>query len=327
VLAGALQIMLALLPAMAALPPINYLYVRMCCRIGFSWAGRNVMRVRNRHIRGLGSRRAAQIIACTFVIAATGWAISPGRAQPAASTSPSTALPKRAPFDEQAWRATQQAREQHIRTWGFAPGGQTLALPNSLPVSRWSSIGPVRISHGTDLFAAGRLNSIAIHPTNANIMYVGAADGGVWTTTDGGGIWFPLTDDQCSLHIGSVAIDPVNPSIVYAGASPGGVFKTTNGGLTWQQTSQAVLSTVTNAIAIDPVSPSTVYAGTNGSSVFRSTDGGGSWEKISNGMGNLGIGVPGIPRTITLTRSSSDVARRNCALLKLTPATASPSAP
>ncbi len=46
------------------------------------------------------------------------------------------------------------------------------------------------------------------HPTDSNTIYVGAAQGGVWKTTNGGTSWAPLTDGQCSRAMGSIAIDP-----------------------------------------------------------------------------------------------------------------------
>src|SRR5260370_32661124 len=65
--------------------------------------------------------------------------------------------------------------------------------------------------------ASGPLNAIAFDRTNSNIIYVGAATGGVWKTTDGGASWTALTDSQCSTAMGSIVIDPSNPVVVYAG--------------------------------------------------------------------------------------------------------------
>src|SRR5688572_9732129 len=105
------------------------------------------------------------------------------------------------------------------------------------PECKWLPVGPRNIN--------GRIRCLAIHPGNANVLYAGAADGGVWKTIDGGQSWVPLTDDKDSLSIGALAIDPGSPDSVYAGtgeprrdadvsaygwAYPGiGVLKTTNG--------------------------------------------------------------------------------------------------
>ena len=95
-----------------------------------------------------------------------------------------------------------------------APYGSTIA-------NQWTSIGPTPISNGQtnpqSVPVSGRVNAIAFNPSNSNIIYIGAADGGVWETTDGGTTWTPLTDGQCSMSMGALAIDPVNSNIVYAG--------------------------------------------------------------------------------------------------------------
>jgi hypothetical protein len=83
----------------------------------------------------------------------------------------------------------------------------------------WTPLGPSPIQNtgansGT-VNASGRIASIAVHPTNSQIIYIGAASGGVWKTTNGGTTWTALTDAQCGLAMGSTVIDPVDPNIVY----------------------------------------------------------------------------------------------------------------
>jgi hypothetical protein len=60
-----------------------------------------------------------------------------------------------------------------------------------------------------------------VHPTNPNIVYVGAAQGGVYRSLDGGATWTPLMDSALSLAIGAIAIDPLNPSTVFVGTGEG----------------------------------------------------------------------------------------------------------
>lgn len=78
----------------------------------------------------------------------------------------------------------------------------------------------------------GRLVSMALHPANPNILYVGSPGGGMWQTTDGGLTWIPLLDQYAQwMHIYSIAIDPLNPNTLYAGTGNGAnqVIKSTNG--------------------------------------------------------------------------------------------------
>src|SRR5260370_18420766 len=64
-------------------------------------------------------------------------------------------------------------------------------------------------------FTSGRVKALAVNPNNANNVYLGAADGGLWVTTDAGTTWTPLTDFQpaapagvASIAVGSLAVDP-----------------------------------------------------------------------------------------------------------------------
>ena len=75
----------------------------------------------------------------------------------------------------------------------------------------WRSIGPRNIS--------GRVKCVAVHPQNADVVYAGAAGGGVWRTDDGGRSWRPLSDAFDSLAIGGIAV--VAPDTVYAATGEG----------------------------------------------------------------------------------------------------------
>src|SRR2546427_83696 len=60
----------------------------------------------------------------------------------------------------------------------------------------WTPIGPAPINDpsGANEPASGRITAIAADPGNANIIYVGAAGGGVWKTQNDGQTWDALTD-------------------------------------------------------------------------------------------------------------------------------------
>ena len=102
------------------------------------------------------------------------------------------------------------------------------AGPNSLESfqleissTSWTELGPAPIPNGqtevTSTPVAGRTISIAIHPTNPNIAFVGTAQGGLYRTMDGGTTWTPMTETALSLAIGAVTFAPSDPSIVYIG--------------------------------------------------------------------------------------------------------------
>src|SRR5207302_1467717 len=86
----------------------------------------------------------------------------------------------------------------------------------------WSELGPKPIAAPSipEGEVAGRITALAIDPTNADVVYAGTADGGVWKTTNGtssSATWTPLTDSQVTLAIGALAIDPTNATTIYAG--------------------------------------------------------------------------------------------------------------
>jgi hypothetical protein len=97
---------------------------------------------------------------------------------------------------------------------GFAAPGPT--------TSGWQFIGPRATSSAFwSPFTSGRVAALAVNPNNSNNVYLGAADGGLWVTTDAGTTWTPLTDFPPSAGIASVAVGSlvVDPSTCTSGAS------------------------------------------------------------------------------------------------------------
>ncbi len=84
----------------------------------------------------------------------------------------------------------------------------------------WTPIGPNPIPNGQTTPSepvSGRIAAIAVHPTNPNIVYVGAAQGGVFRSIDGGANWTPIFDSAQNLAIGAINFAPSDPTIVYVG--------------------------------------------------------------------------------------------------------------
>lgn len=96
------------------------------------------------------------------------------------------------------------------------------AIPDfTIPAGAWRALGPAPIPNGqttgrTDP-VSGRTVSIAIHPTNPNIVFAGTAQGGLYRSLNGGSTWTPLLDSALTLAVGSVAFAPSNPSVVFVG--------------------------------------------------------------------------------------------------------------
>jgi photosystem II stability/assembly factor-like uncharacterized protein len=85
----------------------------------------------------------------------------------------------------------------------------------------WTAIGPDPIPNGqTTSFptaVSGRVTAIVVHPTDPDIAYVGAAQGGVYRTLDGGATWTAIFDQAASLAIGALALAPSDPTVLFVG--------------------------------------------------------------------------------------------------------------
>jgi hypothetical protein len=99
--------------------------------------------------------------------------------------------------------------------WATAAAAQTFAPQGPAPI-----FGPAQTVQSGDAppngTSAGAVQAIITDPTNANTMYIGAVNGGVWATQNGGAIWTPLSDTQRSLSI-AIGVDPANPRVLIAG--------------------------------------------------------------------------------------------------------------
>src|SRR5262245_30831720 len=175
----------------------------------------------------------------------------------------------------------------------------------------WTAIGPAPIANGQRPGGgpvSGRITGIAADPVDGNTIYIAAAGGGVWKTTDGGSLWNSLTDSESTLSMGAIAIAPTNHSIIYAGTGEAnfagdsnfgrGVLVSTNGGAAWTlRTAGGAFNRKTIAeIAVDPTNANIVYlavagGGVNGvggnNGVWRSTDGGVTWTNTTNAITTL----------------------------------------
>ncbi len=91
----------------------------------------------------------------------------------------------------------------------------------------WDPIGPFGATQGQvegipNRPVIGAVNALLTHPTNADILYAAAVNGGVWKTTNATAAsptWTPTTDTQSSQSMASMAFDQADPTFqtIYAG--------------------------------------------------------------------------------------------------------------
>ncbi|WP_242202764.1 discoidin domain-containing protein [Aestuariivivens insulae] len=152
--------------------------------------------------------------------------------------------------------------------------------------SNWTFLGPKQTfwlndgSMGIPGVAPWQVNvySLAVAPSNTDIIYVGTETGYLNKSVDKGQNWTLLAPNYALGGITAITIHPTNPNIVYM-ASLGKIHKTTDGGITWN----VVLSNVeANHILIDHTNPSKIVASTN-QGIYISSNDGTNWTNKASG--------------------------------------------
>jgi photosystem II stability/assembly factor-like uncharacterized protein len=142
-----------------------------------------------------------------------------------------------------------------------------------------------------------RAAAIVGEPGNPNIIYIGAASGGIFKTDDGTN-YRPIFDNQDVAAIGALAIAPSAHNIVWAGTGEAfvirpymsigdGVYKSTDAGRTWHHMGLKETGRIARVL-IHPTNPDVVYVCAAGQmhkpqrerGVFKSTDGGKTWKQV-----------------------------------------------
>jgi photosystem II stability/assembly factor-like uncharacterized protein len=158
-------------------------------------------------------------------------------------------------------------------------------------MAQWEFAGPFNIG--------GRLTDVEINPLIESEIWVGAASGGIFKSSDGGLNFAPVFDNEATLSIGDIAFSSQDANTVYVGtgeANPGGgslaydgngIYSSNDGGLNWQQLGLTESGSI-GRIAVHPSNHDIVYVAAMGylfennseRGVYKTTNGGASWEQI-----------------------------------------------
>ena len=191
----------------------------------------------------------------------------------------------------------------------------------------------------------GSVGSIAVAPSDPNVIYVGSGEGlqrpdlsvgdGIYQSTDAGHTWthVGLRDGQ---QIPQVAVDPRDPNrllVAVAGHPYGpneerGIFRSTNGGKTFEKVLYKDENVGGADVLFDPQNPDIAYAALwearqgpwenaawngAGGGIFKSIDNGKTWRQLSGGLpdaiiqANLAIAPSSTKRLIASVGTSAGV--------------------
>jgi photosystem II stability/assembly factor-like uncharacterized protein len=168
------------------------------------------------------------------------------------------------------------------------PAPAPSASPTDDPGFGYRSIGPT--------ISGGRVAAVVGSDLDPMLVYVGAAGGGVWKSTNGGVSFSNVWKAQPLAAIGALAIDPHDDANVWAGtgeANPrndvswgDGVWHSRDGAKTWRRAGLANTSQIAR-ISVDPDSARDVVVAALGNpwadspdrGIYRTTDGGTTWTK------------------------------------------------
>lgn len=164
--------------------------------------------------------------------------------------------------------------------------------PAAVTEGRWLEMGPSAINSLTEQTVSGRVNSLAIDPRNNSTMYLAAAGGGLWKSTNRGNRWTPMTDELASLASGAVAVDPFTGEVWYGTGElnfcrdcyyGAGVYRSADGGISWARVNpDAFLSSPTSLISFDRRRRGTLFIGRS-TALWKSSDNGETWRVVLRG--------------------------------------------
>ena len=155
----------------------------------------------------------------------------------------------------------------------------------------WEAISD-RLTRDPDAFPLiGTVSTIAVAPTNSNVIYAGTDDGKVWVSSDYGNTWNDITGDELPFRwVTRVVADPLDDETAYVTYSglrwrdpEPHVFRTRDRGQTWENITNNLPDAPVNAFAVDPRNTDYLYLGSD-IGAFVSEDSGASWALLGDGM-------------------------------------------
>ncbi len=223
-------------------------------------------------------------------------------------------IPYNLPYNARLFAIEEKNRQEQVQ----------LNSPNSiLSAPNWVAEGPFPIPNGQttggSVAVSGRVTAIAVHPTNANIVYAGTANGGIYRSVDGGTNWTAIFDNGQSLAIGALALAASSPSTLYVGTGEAALSLDSYFGVGLYRIDNADVAPT----LVGPINPGGIFTfssiskilvdPTNAANVFVST---------ASGIGGIISTNPGSVSKGIYRSTNATAAAGTVAFTKLTVATA-----
>jgi photosystem II stability/assembly factor-like uncharacterized protein len=148
--------------------------------------------------------------------------------------------------------------------------------------ANWSALS------GDLTLGAGAIRSLALAPSDANVLYAATNDGKILASTNGGSSFqsvltgvpgWPRTTRE-------IFVDPTNAARAYLAVAYFGVAqirRTIDGGQHWTDLDQSLPDVPVNVVAVLPSTPEQIFAGTD-DGLWFSPDGGQTWSRYGTGL-------------------------------------------
>lgn len=170
---------------------------------------------------------------------------------------------------------------------------------NNVQSVTWEKYGPFYTPESDGRRqGVGRVNDLAISPSNENHLIAGAASGGAWRSTNKGSSWTEIIlTSQMTITISDIEFSKSSPNVVYmatgdVNGSFGardyysvGLLKSTNSGISFSETNLVYELTdnkLVSKVIVHPSNPNIVLVSTS-DGIYRTTDGGINWTQVLTG--------------------------------------------